>query len=329
MRRLILSLALVAASAFAASADCQGTNILAGMPPDDRARLESLADRQPFARGILWHATRQGQRIDLVGTYHLDDPRHTEILAAVRPLVSEAETVFVEAGPEEEAALNARLAREPELMVLAGRSLPEMLAPAEWADLTRAMARRGVPGFMAARFQPWYVAVVLAIPPCAMDDLRNAKGLDGQIVDLARETGRPLRALEPYDTVFRIFGTLPLDEQIAMIRSSLALDARVEDFSTTLADTYFEGQTRLIWELMREELVAFDPRPAWEIEADLAVLEKVMMVDRNRAWVPLLEAAAAEGPVLAAFGALHLPGPEGVPALLAARGWRLEPLPHP
>ncbi|MBL9053177.1 MAG: TraB/GumN family protein, partial [Tabrizicola sp.] len=47
---------------------------------------------------------------------------------------------------------------------------------------------------------------------------------------------------------------------------------------------------------------------------------------RNRAWIPVLTKAAAEGPVFAAFGALHLSGKEGVLNLLEQEGFTIEPL---
>jgi hypothetical protein len=67
------------------------------------------------------------------------------------------------------------------------------------------------------------------------------------------------------------------------------------------------------------------------VDRDFAVMEEAMMNARNRAWIPVIEAAADEagGPVAAAFGALHLSGHQGVLALLAARGWTVEALPVP
>ena len=52
-----------------------------------------------------------------------------------------------------------------------------------------------------------------------------------------------------------------------------------------------------------------------------------LMVQRNQDWIPVLTRAAADGPVLAAFGALHLSGDQGVLALLQAEGFTLERLP--
>ena len=63
-------------------------------------------------------------------------------------------------------------------------------------------------------------------------------------------------------------------------------------------------------------------------DAEMAMMEQVLMVERNRMWIPVIEAEAdqAQGPVFIAFGALHLAGHEGVLALLQERGWDVQPL---
>jgi uncharacterized protein YbaP (TraB family) len=49
-----------------------------------------------------------------------------------------------------------------------------------------------------------------------------------------------------------------------------------------------------------------------EVDAEFAKMEQILIADRNRAWIPVLTGAAQEGPVFAAFGALHLSGEAGV-----------------
>lgn len=325
LRKLATALILLGLSALPGRAACEGENLIEAMEPAARAELEAAADAIPHAQGNLWRAERGGRVMHLLGTYHLDDPRHAGILATALPLLEDAGTVLVEAGPEEEEALKARLAREPSLMLITeGPTLLEQMEPEEWALLAAAMELRGIPAFMASKLRPWYVAMLLGIAPCAMESLAEPNGLDRQIVDAAAAAGVPVRALEPYDTIFGLFSHMSPEEQLGMIRSTLALEDKSEAMGRTLADLYFAEQSRLIWEFARQEARNLPGYTPEQIEAEFARMEQVLMNDRNRAWIPVIEAAAAEGPVLVAFGALHLSGEEGVLALLEAAGWRVE-----
>lgn len=310
-----------------AGATCSGSNILDALPDDERNRLEMAAAQQPFHQGNFWRATKDGQEVTLVGTYHLDDPRHDRVMEQITPWIAGAQTLLVEAGPQEEAALKAAVARDPSVFVLPDTTLPQMMPPDEWALLSDAMERRGVPGFMAAKFQPWYVTVMLALPPCMMTNVENAKGLDGRIIAAAEERDIPVKALEPYDTIFTLFADMEQADQISMIRSSLAMEDQAEDYLATLADSYFAEESRLIWELMRKISLELPGSTPDQVEADLEKMEQALIVRRNQSWIAVIEAAAAEGPVLAAFGALHLPGAQGIPALLQDRGWSVTRLP--
>ena len=325
----ILSVFLLLASLgpLSAQAECFGANILAEMPDADRTRLEQAAALHPYHQGNLWQATKGDMQITLVGTYHLADPRHDQMLARITPYLDMATTLLVEAGPDEEAAMKAQAARDPSVFIMPDTTLPTIMDPTDWATLSEALSRRGIPGFMAAKFQPWYVSVLLAIPPCMMATAQNQNGLDHLIMAEAESRNIPIRGLEPHDTVFKVFDTFSRDDQINMLRSSLAIEDRAEDYITTLADSYFAEDSRVIWELMRDMSLQLPGYTPEQVEADLARMEQALMITRNQSWIPVIEAAAANGPVIAAFGALHLPGDQGVPALLEKAGFTLKRLP--
>ena len=323
MRALIIAFALLATPLHA---ECTGRNILATMAPAALAPIAAAANAVPYPSGNLWTATRDGAHLTIVGTYHLDDPRHAATLRALAPRIDAATTVLVEAGPEEEAALKARMASDPSVLLLQDTTLRELLTPQEWEILSEAMTQRGVPAFMASRFQPWYISVMLAIPPCKMATLAGAKGLDALIIDRATTAAIPVLALEPFDTILTLFGNFTLDDQLGMIRSSLAMEARADDYFVTMADLYFAGQSRMMWELMRAEAASTPGYSTEQIETDFATLQEALMYARNRTWIPVIENAARTGPALIAFGALHLPGDDGVLALLARNGWTITPL---
>lgn len=321
---------VLALGALPAGAECFGMNILDLMPAAERAEIVAAAEAVPFPNGNYWRAERDGQQITLIGTYHLDDPRHGATLVRFGPEIAAAAALLVEAGPEEKKALIDRMARDPSILTItSGPTLLETLPKETWDRLVKATTARGIPGFMAAKFRPWYVTVLLSIPPCAMEDLKDPKGLDGLLIDSALAANVPVRALEPYDTVFKVFGMMSDAEQIEMIEQTLALEDQATDYSVTLADTYFAGENRLMWELMRYQSYAMPGSTHEQVDADMAKLEEALMISRNRAWIPVIEEAAAQGPVVAAFGALHLSGEDGVLNLLAKDGWTVTPLALP
>ena len=327
MTRAFATLAALFLLAQPVAAECVGENLLDRMAPADRAALDAKAAEVPYSTGNYWRATKDGRTVTMIGTYHLDDPRHEATRAIIAPAISAARTVLVEAGPEEEAQLMARLADEPSLMMITdGPTLLEQMPPEDWDRLVAAMADRNIPAFMAAKFKPWYITIMLSIPACGLEEMTDANGLDASVIAAATEQNIPLRALEPYDTVFSIFGSLSNAQQIDMINTSLAMEDRAVDMSITLADAYFDQDSRIIWELLKDvslDLPGYTPE---RVQAEFAQMEEAMMSARNRNWIPVIEAAAKDGPVFAAFGALHLSGDDGVLALMERAGWRLERL---
>jgi uncharacterized protein YbaP (TraB family) len=331
MSRLISVFSLFALTFLLAaplSAACAGRNLFAEMDPARLSEIRASAETYPFATGNFWRATRGSEVITIAGTYHFDDPRHAANIAGLKPYITSASTVLVEAGPEEEKALMQLIAKDPSTMVITeGLPLNQRLPPEIWDPLSAALSARGIPPFMTAKFQPWYVLTLLSIPPCAMSGMtKKPKGLDGAVIDTAKAAGVPVRGLEPFDTLFKIFGGMTPEELTEMLVSSLAIEGMSEDYFTTLVDSYFAGESRQAWELMRH--VSYD-MPGYsreQIDADFARMEELVSSSRNRTWIPVLTKAAAEGPVFAAFGALHLSGEDGVLNLLKKEGFTLEEL---
>lgn len=330
MQKFFLSILAVLALTASAEAECQGKNLIDAMTASDQAALRARADAVPFAVGNYWQATRGDEVIHLIGTYHFDDPRHAATLATLSPVLASARTLLVEAGPAEEESLKQRISDDPSLLInTKGPTLPEIMAPEDWKRLTEATAARGIPGFMAAKFRPWYVTMLLSVPVCDLDQAVAANGLDKQLIQAANSQNIPTQALERYDTVFGIFDHMSQAEQIDLLTSALAVEAASADMATTLADSYFAQEGRLIWEFNRAQTLKMPGYTPERVDAEFAKMEKSMMINRNIAWIPVIESAAAKGPLLVAFGALHLSGQEGVLSLLQADGYTITRLPLP
>ena len=323
-----------AAAAAPALAECVGSNLFDTMPSEQRAEIEAAVEGVPFHQGILWRATKAGQEMTLVGTYHFGDPRHDPMLDRLAPLIRQADAAFVEAGPEEERRLTDELSSDPTLMVdPAGPTLPERLDDRDWQALAAAMAERGMPAVMTAKLRPWYVAMMLGISPCMMKQMAegDARGLDHRIIEQAGSMEVPVRALEPWDTVFTLFSHLSPGQEIEMIRASLPAAAHADDYAVTLTEAYFAGDVWAIWEFGRFDAYRNSGLTREQVDQQMDLAQEHLMERRNEAWIAPLTAGASDAAdrgkgILAAFGALHLPGEGGVLRLLEQDGWTIERL---
>ena len=319
---LVLACA-VPAAATAETVSCHGQDLIASLPSADLGALNAAVAAAPYPSGNHWRATRGTQTIDLIGTFHLYDPRMNAPMARLTPLIASADRVYLEATEVEIAALKQAVATRPELLIIQGKTLPERLPEADWQRLSAALQARGIPAFMGAKFQPWYVAMLLGVPPCAMSVLADgATGLDQLIMRAAKAGGVPMAALEPYDTVFTAINSLSDSDQTAMIRDALLTEHQSEDILATMTAAYFREDHRAIWEFARQSaLKAPDADPA-QVAADLARMEDVLVNRRNQAWATLLDKAAGDH-LIVAVGAGHLAGQKGLLNLLSQVGFAL------
>lgn len=317
---------LILALASPAAAECSGRNLIDALQGPDRKALDEAVAVQPYAQGNVWRATRGAQEIVLVGTYHLNDTRLDAQMTALLPLLDDATILLVEAGPEEEKALVAHMAENPGLTIITdGPTLPEQLSQPDWTALASAARARGIPPFVAAKMKPWYLSMMLGVAPCAMGQ-SAALGLDKRLIGAAQTRQIPIKALEPWDTVLHLFSGMTQREQLDMIRMTLPMEPQSADYAVTLADSYFTGNARQMWEFMRLQAQTLPGYDATRADAEFAKTEHILMTSRNRGWLPILEEAALHGPVLAAFGALHLGGHDGVLDLLKREGYSIDPI---
>jgi len=321
--RLVLFL-LVVVAPLSASAQCAGVDLRLQMSPEDMERMAVAVQDVPFASGNHWVAEKGARTVHVVGTIHVYDPRLDPVMTRLRPAVEAADVVLLEATPVEQKALETAIAEKPELVFLTtGPTLPEMLPEEDWQRLSEAASARGIPPFMAAKFQPWYLSLLMGIPGCAMAEVADGlRGLDDLIGNTATDAGVPMRALEPFDTLFGLFSDDPMEEQVRLLMVSVLSNQESEDALFTLKEQYFEQAPAQAWEFSRYLAHQRIDLSADEIDTLFVELEDMLLTRRNTGWVARIE-AAPENNVFVAVGGAHLMGTNGVLQLLENAGYAL------
>lgn len=325
MKRLA-ALILLILLPVAAFARCDGADTIAAMPAAQRADLLARAAEMPYGEGLMWRAEKGDTRITLFGTYHFRHPRTNDHLAALIPHIEAADAIYLEVSAEDQQRLDEAIVQDPSIMFIAeGPTLPDLLGERDWRLLADALAERGLPSFMVAKFKPIYAAMMLGLGPCeAQSGVLEEAGIDQLVGVHAARIGNPSRSLEDFRTALLLLDGIPQDEQLDMIRLFLDWDINPDDLTYTLRETYLAGKIALFWEYGRVLSLQYGGPDA---EADFEAFEDLLLTRRNADWMKTLDADGITGEVLIAVGAAHLPGENGLLRLLEGRGYAITRLP--
>jgi uncharacterized protein len=325
--RLLAAFAILASGLAApAFADCAGVNmldVLAHTDPAAQAAIIARAELMPNGEGRFWRIERPGVPAShLFGTFHTDQAVGTVPQAAWAALADARIAVF-ELSAGEQGAMQARLAGDRAFAYDDGAPpLSHRLDPDGLAVVTRALAARGIPLAAAERMRPWMLFSLLALPACHLQAMAaGASSLDAVMTRRAAQAGTPHAGLESYEAALAAIRRIPPERLLALLADSGPLFEREEDVFRTSLELYAAGRIAAI-EAFARWLATRPPSGA-----DAATLHDAVMAEliggRNRAWLGPLEAELARGGAFVAVGALHLPGADGLVALLRARGWTL------
>jgi uncharacterized protein YbaP (TraB family) len=246
----------------------------------------------------------------MVGTIHALPSGTQWQTPAIGRVTDEADCLVVEVAALGEDAQTARifasLAQTPDLPPLTARVPADLAAP-----LAALTARGGIAPDGFGSTETWAAALTLARVDAVGDP---ANGVDRAL--LARFEGRRVIELEGAAAQLAIFDRLPETAQRAMLAAVVRESAAPGRDPGRLVRAFLAGDDAALATSTREGILA-DP-----------ALHEALLAARNRRWAAaLLPILAAKPRPLIAVGAAHLVGPEGLAALLAAKGYRVRRLP--
>lgn len=315
------------ATPLAAQDICGGSDLIEALDDDTRDQLLHEASQGPYPEGLLWQARRGDTLIEIFGTYHFKHPQTDAHLTRLKPLIEAADKVYLEISNDDQMAMQRAMAKDPSLMFITeGPTLPDLLGEEDWKAYAAAMRERMIPGFMAAKFKPLWAGMMLGIGPCeAQSGALEAKGIDTLVGQYAAEVGKPSRSLEDFDALLTLLDSFPMDDQIEMIRMSLAWPGDTDDLSYTIRERYLAEQVALTLVFSRYISVEYGGEAGAE---GFALVEDLLLEKRNRDWLNRLRAQVDPGDrVMIAVGAGHLPGEVGLLKLLEDDGYTLTRIP--
>jgi uncharacterized protein YbaP (TraB family) len=267
------------------------------------------ANGQRYDHGLLWRVEAPGVAPSyLYGTLHSDDERVLQLAAPVRRALAQSRRFALEMVSDEAAIRRYRAA-----MVTREPHLAEVLGEADFDRVDGLLAERGISPQARGRFKPWAALLVLVQPPEAAGII-----LDNQLLLEAERLGKPVTALENVEEQIAALDEMAPDSQLALLRRVIARQDEILLAVRPLTEAYLAGDLAAMWRV-NADTMGDDPAIARHNEIFLARL----LFERSERFAERLAPLLRQGGLFAVFGALHLYGERGVPALLARQGFRV------
>jgi len=263
----------------------------------------------------LWIVEADVGAVSIRGSVHLLQPSDYPLPGAVRRAYEQADELIMELDLDD---LDVG-AVTTEMLALGasgdGPAARDVLGERDWARAREDARAYGLDLEILGDAEPWLVALMVYNLALAQAGYDPSLGVDQHLARQAIEDGKPIEGLETLTEQLALFDGLAPGVQRQMLEQTLAELDGLADEARILVEAWRVGDLAALEKAFAQDFAAYPD------------LERRIVTDRNRSWLAALEARLAlPGTALVVVGALHTVGPEGLPALLAARGYRVDRL---
>jgi len=264
---------------------------------------------------LLWKVSDADNHLYLLGSFHMLKPDDYPLSPDVDAAFADAESLLFEIAPSELTAPETIASFQAATGYEDGSTLSQVLPADTLAKLEKLLAASGSSVAKVDAAEPWAVSLGLVMGVSQAMGFRQEHGLDRHFMARAAEAGKPVAGLEDIDAQLAALDGVPHAEQVFELDEFLTDPGKAMAEFRALHETWRAGDADTLDRKFRQEMADESPTSY-----------RLVNVDRNNAWVPLLEArlAAPEGDTLAVVGALHLLGDDGVVEKLRAKGYAVE-----
>jgi len=268
------------------------------------------------AAPAMWLVKSPGAEIYLFGAMHALTPQAQWRTPAYDAAYARANTIWFEADLDgaDPATLDRLMARygvDPD------RTLSQKLSPRDLAGLKPILAKGRTPLSRVDHLRPWAAALMLSMQPMLARGVQVQSGVEATVTHQAKAETKRVRVFETLEDQVRIFAGLSEQAEVGYLADVIAERTgrapRAHGRTPSLEAAWLAG-----------DMTRLGPGVAGDMARESPEFYDRLIRQRNRSWADVLTREMAGGGVeLVNVGALHMVGPDGLPALLKARGFQV------
>jgi uncharacterized protein YbaP (TraB family) len=268
---------------------------------------------------LLWEITGNGLETPsyLFGTIHIiaeDDYFWTDIM---EEKFQASELLVLEIDIEN--PMMMMMSMMGSMTMKDGMTLKKLLTEAEYKQVDEYFtANLGMSVSMFNRFKPIFTSMIISQIGAGGEGggmgMEGSKSYEMELVEKAKQRELEVEGLETAEYQMSMFDSIPYTEQAEMLMQAVNGEG---DSSDDTMDEMIELYKKQDLEGLYKMISGSE---------DLGEYEDVLLVTRNKNWIPKINEFAKEKSTFVAVGAGHLPGENGVINLLKKEGYTVKPL---
>lgn len=267
-----------------------------------------------FAKGPVWKISKGDDHLFIGGTVHVLSYNDYPLPAVFEKTYSKSEQLVFETDITnmQSPAIQKKMMRQ--MTYQDGTTLKDHIKPETYQKLEKYLSKTGIPIETLTDFKPGMVAMMvtvmelqkIGVTSVGVDQFYNAKAV---------KDSKTIGQLETIDQQIELLASMGKEDPDEFIIYTLSEMKQLPTMFKDLKDAWKNGDNKKMAELAIEPLKEFPDT------------YQSLVVKRNKAWVPQIEAMLKTKEIeMVLVGALHLAGDESVLNLLKALGYKIEQL---
>lgn len=260
-------------------------------------------------KSLLWSVSGNGLKAPsyVYGTIHLICPDDFKISSTLKDKIKVAKSVYLEMDMDDP----SMLMKMASLSIMKEHSLKDLLSETDYRILANYVTDSvGLPMILFNNMKPLLLmsALYTKVVPCA-----NPKSYEDAFMQMAKEQHKEVKGLETIEDQMGVFDKIPDSAEAQMLVEMITTMPKQRAEFAKMVEDYKKQDINALQEKLNES-------PEWK------GFEDVLLVNRNKNWIPIMQAAMLQGTQFFAVGAGHLPGKTGIIQLLQDAGFTVKPV---
>ncbi|MBN9298357.1 MAG: TraB/GumN family protein [Filimonas sp.] len=262
----------------------------------------------PKEKTLLWEISGKGisKPSYLYGTYHLVCPNDLQVSPVITQKFATTQRLFLELDMDEPGMQMKTM----QFAIMQDSSTLKSLLGKDYDSVAALFTRKtSLPMAFLGKIKPAVLGMMLY--PSMMNC--TPEGWEMVFMQLAKDRKMDIAGLETVEFQMGIFDSIPYKEQALQLKEMLYK-----------YDSLVKENKKMIQLYKNKDLPALYAQ--LQNDKDMKDYEDVLLIKRNKSWIPTIETETKKQPIFIAVGAGHLAGKNGVIALLRKKGYTVKPV---